>query len=625
MSETENVEEAIQGGCFVISDLSCVPNIRDALDQAFQEKFDCISVPLVHPRFRRNLVSGKDRDMPFTRSDLELNSSVWSTQVVGRISPWINLDSPSESVRKNSELAFKQEMAWASHLSVFAIVLPSASSRNCANLARCINQTVLQMQYAQLWLPVPLISKQQQLKQENGEDDQKDVAQDPWEIWNQIRFMCEHHPRLGVALEITSDLPSNEEQLRWYGESVRAVVLPTSIFLTNRRGFPVLSRPHQQFLAGLFKRQVRVMIRGKSKHVNGLTHYVEYVRYLASVSTRQDPQEEFESPFYDYLQAPLQPLMDNLESSTYETFERDPVKYVQYEKAVYKALCDRAAPDSTTVIMVVGAGRGPLVRASLKAAHTAKRQVRVYAVEKNPNAVVTLRNLKNSIWGDRVTVVSHDMRTWQAPEPADILVSELLGSFGDNELSPECLDGAQRFLKEGGISIPCEYTSFLAPITTPKLWNDVNNYGGLKHFETPYVVRLYNFFQMAPAQPCFTFVHPIPNVADKTRNQRYISLKFRPSLGSAMHGLAGYFDAKLYDDVHISINPETFSEGMFSWFPIYFPIRNPMYVAAGDEVEVQMWRCVSESSGKVWYEWSITSPSSITIHNPNGRSYWIGL
>lgn len=33
-------------------------------------------------------------------------------------------------------------------------------------------------------------------------------------------------------------------------------------------------------------------------------------------------------------------------------------------------------------------------------------------------------------------------------------VSELLGSFGDNELSPECLDGAQRFLKKDGISIP---------------------------------------------------------------------------------------------------------------------------------------------------------------------------
>jgi hypothetical protein len=36
-------------------------------------------------------------------------------------------------------------------------------------------------------------------------------------------------------------------------------------------------------------------------------------------------------------------------------------------------------------------------------------------------------------------------------------VSELLGSFGDNELSPECLDGAQRFLKPDGISIPSSY------------------------------------------------------------------------------------------------------------------------------------------------------------------------
>lgn len=46
-----------------------------------------------------------------------------------------------------------------------------------------------------------------------------------------------------------------------------------------------------------------------------------------------------------------------------------------------------------------------------------------------------------------MTIIQHDMRTWKAPEFADILVSELLGSFGDNELSPECLDGAQKFLK----------------------------------------------------------------------------------------------------------------------------------------------------------------------------------
>ncbi len=36
----------------------------------------------------------------------------------------------------------------------------------------------------------------------------------------------------------------------------------------------------------------------------------------------------------------------------------------------------------------------------------------------------------------QVTVISSDMREWNPPEEdyADILVSELLGSFGDNEL-----------------------------------------------------------------------------------------------------------------------------------------------------------------------------------------------
>ncbi len=53
--------------------------------------------------------------------------------------------------------------------------------------------------------------------------------------------------------------------------------------------------------------------------------------------------------------------------------------------------------------MVVGAGRGPLVRAALTAAKTAQRRVRVFAVEKNPNAVVTLQQQKIELWGDQVS------------------------------------------------------------------------------------------------------------------------------------------------------------------------------------------------------------------------------
>lgn len=66
-------------------------------------------------------------------------------------------------------------------------------------------------------------------------------------------------------------------------------------------------------------------------------------------------------------------------------------------------------------------------------------------------------------------------------QKADFLVSELLGSFGDNELSPECLDGAQRFMKSSDpfnrkiLSIPSNYTAFLAPIASEKLKSEVIN------------------------------------------------------------------------------------------------------------------------------------------------------
>ena len=106
-----------------------------------------------------------------------------------------------------------------------------------------------------------------------------------------------------------------------------------------------------------------------------------------------DPLLQFAQGYEDFLQFPLQPLMDNLESQTYEIFEKDPVKYTEYQRAMYLAILDKVPFEEketkVLTLMVVGAGRGPLVRAALVAAEKADRKVRVYAVEKNPNAVVT--------------------------------------------------------------------------------------------------------------------------------------------------------------------------------------------------------------------------------------------
>ena len=85
---------------------------------------------------------------------------------------------------------------------------------------------------------------------------------------------------------------------------------------------------------------------------------------MANHVVEKTEKDLFESPYYDYLQQPLQPLGDNLESRVYETFEKDPVKYAKYQKAILRACVDIHERDreQRIVLMVVGAGRGPLVR-----------------------------------------------------------------------------------------------------------------------------------------------------------------------------------------------------------------------------------------------------------------------
>lgn len=118
----------------------------------------------------------------------------------------------------------------------------------------------------------------------------------------------------------------------------------------------------------------------------------------------------------------------------------------------------------------------------------------------------------------------------------------------------------------------------------------VRSYNDLKHMETAYVVKLHNFCQLGIAQPCFKFVHPNRAARiDNTRSAaaaspfssrlplshadclspallyalllRYQHLSFPVSSPATVHGLAGYFEAKLYGDIAISIVPQTFSHG----------------------------------------------------------------
>ena len=476
-------------------------------------------------------------------------------------------------------------------------------------------------------------------------------------------------------------MPEKDLQNRWFAEPLHYLTIGPEVFQANKSGFPCFSKHHQEMIftymrlkavpwillcdvgpdASHFKADSPSLLAqlppttdddfpslaqahdpantSRSTQTHRDNAHLGYLQWLES---QQPPFSALESStltsFQDWLQSPLQPLSDNLESATYEVFEGDPVKYDQYEAAAVEALREwkelglPTSKEGVVVIAVAGSGRGPLVTRALRAAEFTGVPVEVWAVEKNPNAYVYLLRQNQTIWGGRVNVVKTDMRAWKGPvvsEAAetgpvygkvDILISELLGSFGDNELSPECLDGIQHVMaKPHGISIPSSYTAHLSPISTPKVHADILARSATEAtaFDTPWVVRLYALdfvCQRAPNHPRFQqaweFSHPIPETsldAIKARrsggvvgggggsmagaagandhNSRYCHLTFVCRTSGVIHGLAGYFESTLYESkvegnrgekVEISTHPERIdrkSKDMISWFPIFFPLQ----------------------------------------------------
>ncbi|KAJ1536308.1 Protein arginine N-methyltransferase 5, partial [Cladochytrium tenue] len=167
-----------------------------------------------------------------------------------------------------------------------------------------------------------------------------------WRRWNTIRLLTDCNPNVGVALELPHELPPNDDALvQWVAEPVKLVVLSTAVFLANRKGFPVLSKKHQAIVRRLFELQPQFVISSSTLNImeacGGLSAFKLYLEHLYSTRPEPDETDKMALGYDDYLQTPLQPLMDNLESATYEVFEKDPVKYREYERAMALAFVDR--------------------------------------------------------------------------------------------------------------------------------------------------------------------------------------------------------------------------------------------------------------------------------------------
>ncbi len=215
-------------------------------------------------------------------------SIAWQNYILGHVSKCLNYDSDDEVIRKNAIANLTEELRLAMHLNLSGFMIPVRGLK-LENLARVLNDFILnKFSILNILIKVPMCAESDTTSFiENHKDEnnnQNELEHLTWRIWTKMRTLCEESSKLHLALELTDDLPSEEVINRWYGEPVRCIVLPTSIFLTNKNGFPVLSKAHQKIVAKFSQLRVDFIIQGTNRHQNkGYEKYVEYINYLYKV------------------------------------------------------------------------------------------------------------------------------------------------------------------------------------------------------------------------------------------------------------------------------------------------------------------------------------------------------
>lgn len=203
---------------------------------------------------------------------------------------------------------------------------------------------------------------------------------------------------VGVALEISEDIPGSDIVDLWLSEPIRSVVIPTSIFFTSDKGTPELSIVHKSVISRFLRlSHIRVSLRPggimEPENVSKVESCFTFIQQLY-----QEVSQGVTLPLGPCCFPPMDTVHVNLPAAEYDLFELDTTKYEQYEYAIRQYLTYRqslAEVPEIFVAAVVGCGRGPLVSALLSAADACYASFRVYAVEKNP---ITLKVLQVRSW-----------------------------------------------------------------------------------------------------------------------------------------------------------------------------------------------------------------------------------
>jgi protein arginine N-methyltransferase 1 len=249
------------------------------------------------------------------------------------------------------------------------------------------------------------------------------------------------------------------------------------------------------------------------------------------------------------------------------------------------------------VVLDLGSGLGIL---ALFAAEAGAE--RVYAIEQFGNILNLARRVGNaSPWANRLRWIRDHSTQVLLPEKVDVVVTETLGHFGVEEgIVPSLANARRRFLKRGGVLIPSRLRLFLAPVESAQLYETVS-------FWRKPLLGL-NFSPVASAAAACPLLARVPKRSLLSEGKAIAEFQLgqdqppRLELRSVLyvrndgvvHGLGGWFSARLARGVEIANEPETKHH---SWHQVFFPVERALRVSRSCYINVTLCLTVNEATG----------------------------
>lgn len=637
---------------------------------ALPNNFDYILLPLTNGKYResiQDLVSNADetsvsvvkvrepqlQDLcipPFTSlpghsptksNEKDMNSP---PQYIGMLSSWLDLEDSDPVKREVSYQVLINECKYARFIGIRKLVLaPPREIANLPHYSQIINKLLMHDVISKE--PAIILSVSLPLCEES----------DPlatWDLWNTLRKFCHYHKSLTISLAVPRTRTPTYVLNKWLCEPVSCLLVSSSIFALNQHEYPVLHK-HNQMLILSFQKlngysqfakdsELCVILHGMERYgtkiKGGEAVYLEYMNYLLkrgdSIIMKDLDGVRIPNAEVPRMMPPWQPHTKMLTNYDYSSMESDFHKYDAYGRAIELALVDLALEKKKLLIAVAGAGRGPLVTKTFEICSRLQLKVELFAIEKNPQAYLYLQKRNFEHWDGQAHLVQGDIATpGVLPKGLilDLCISELLGSFGCNELCPELLRNIEANHSDARtVFIPQSYTSYVAPVSSPLAHQYVRAMAGEAAQQNWILHRIPYLIVSSKINEVWTFSHggARAHAGAATGAPRGLTRTctsgFKVKHRAEIHGLVGFFEAALYGDVVVTTLPCDRQGGALvstlygstgadaerdarpqSWSPFFFPLQESLSVVDDTFVSVMLAR--QGDAHRVWYEWSLES------------------